>query len=346
MSVLLKRDAFRAAVFARDGGCCVICNEHAVDAHHIMERRLWPDGGYHLDNGASLCAGDHKLAESTEISTDDIRYYAGIKKIILPPHLYEDEVYDKWGNNILPDGRRLRGELFHDESVQKALAPVLHLFTNRVKYPRTYHLPWSPGTAPDDCVMGGLAMKATFYGKEVVITTKMDGENTTMYNDYLHARSLDFQPHPSRSWIKAKHAQICFDIPQDWRVCGENLYAKHTISYRHLSSYFLVFSIWNDRNICLDWDSTLEWINLLGLQPVPTLYRGVWDESIAKNMYHKTINGDESEGYVVRLADSFPYRNFRYSVAKYVRAGHVPVHATHWRHDIVIHNELESKNIV
>lgn len=66
-SKLLTRDAFREGVFARDGNCCVFCGRPAVDAHHILERRLWPDGGYYLNNGASVCAEHHMLCETTEI---------------------------------------------------------------------------------------------------------------------------------------------------------------------------------------------------------------------------------------------------------------------------------------
>jgi 5-methylcytosine-specific restriction endonuclease McrA len=42
---LLNRDEFREGVFERDNHKCVICGKPAVDAHHIMERRLFPDGG-------------------------------------------------------------------------------------------------------------------------------------------------------------------------------------------------------------------------------------------------------------------------------------------------------------
>ena len=82
----------------------------------------------------------------------------------------------------------MRGELFGDESVQKILDSVLCEFTTRVKYPRTWHLPWSPGATADDRVLDSVSH---FYGREIVVTTKMDGECTTMYSDFLHARSID-----------------------------------------------------------------------------------------------------------------------------------------------------------
>jgi hypothetical protein len=150
----------------------------AVDVHHIVERKLWADGGYFPANGVALCGPHHLEAEQTIISCEQLREWAGITEVILPEHLSEDEVWDKWGNLILPNGMRLRGELFYDDAVQKVLAPILHLFTNRVKYPRTFHLPWSPGRGKDDKGHSGTSM---FEGKEVVVTVKMDGECTSLY---------------------------------------------------------------------------------------------------------------------------------------------------------------------
>lgn len=175
---LLTRDKFRESVFERDNYKCVMCGDFAVDAHHIMERRLFNNDtfGYFIDNGASLCSCCHILAEQTLISPQELRDKIDIKNIILPPHLYRDAEYDKWGNEILQNGMRLKGELFYDESVQKILkeGDVLNSFSNYIKYPRTYHLPWSPGTTKDDRIMKDID---TLLNNEVVITLKMDGEN-------------------------------------------------------------------------------------------------------------------------------------------------------------------------
>ena len=336
---LLSRDEFREGVFARDGHCCVVCGAPAKDAHHVVERKLWIDGGYYLDNGASVCAACHLRAESTEISCDDLRQRCGIEHVHLPDHFCVDEVVDKWGNPILPSGQRLRGELFDDESVQKILAPVLHLFTSRVKYPRTYHLPWSPGKTSDDRTMDNPT--GMFGGADVVVTEKMDGECTTLYSDYLHARSIDYAPHRSRDFVKALHGRIAADIPEGWRVCGENLYGAHSIAYDRLPAYFLVFSIWNDKNECLPWDETVLWAKLLGLHVVPVLYRGPWNEAAVRafdGVATSQLGGDR-EGYVVRLAGGFHYRAFRQSVAKYVRKDHVQTDE-HWKAREVVPNRL------
>jgi 5-methylcytosine-specific restriction endonuclease McrA len=46
---LLTRDRFRESVLARDNHACVVCKRKGIplDAHHIIERRLFPDGGYY-----------------------------------------------------------------------------------------------------------------------------------------------------------------------------------------------------------------------------------------------------------------------------------------------------------
>ncbi|MBT4140719.1 MAG: RNA ligase family protein [Candidatus Latescibacteria bacterium] len=123
---------------------------------------------------------------------------------------------------------------------------------NHIKYPRTPHLPWSQGQSRDDQV---LSTTQHFEGKEVIVTEKMDGENTTMYHDHIHARSTTSSPHPSRDWVKKLWSQIQFNIPKGLRVCGENVFAKHSIHYRALPSYFLVFAIFEE-NVCLSWKET------------------------------------------------------------------------------------------
>lgn len=328
-TTLLSRDAFRAAVFARDQHRCVFCGQPAADAHHIMERRLWPDGGYYLANGASVCPEHHLLCETTELSVEDVRVACGITKVFVPPHLYEDQPYDKWGNPVLANGQRVRGELFQDASVQKVLAQggKLGIFTHWVKHPRTHHLPWSPSVQSDDRVIDSMA---AFEGERVIVTRKMDGEQTSCYTDYLHARSVDGRGHPSRNWVKQFWSTFCGDIPPGWRVCGENLYAQHSIYYHALPSYFMGFGVWDERNVRLGWDDMLEWFTLLGIVPVPVLYDGPYNEAAIRALWNP-LDAEESEGYVVSVAGPIAYSEFRHKVAKFVRPGHVQT-VKHWMH--------------
>ncbi|MFA5207546.1 MAG: RNA ligase family protein [Candidatus Paceibacterota bacterium] len=347
--ILLDRDTFRESVFKRDGFKCIICHEQAQDAHHIVERRLFgTTQGYFINNGASLCSKHHIQAEETTLSCEEIRKAAGITKIIMPDHFYQDAEYDKWGNEIQKNGTRLKGELFEDESVQKILKQgnVLGLFTDMVKYPRTYHLPWSEGMNRDDRMMTNVEV---FEEEEVIIGEKLDGENTTFGKTYTHARSLDSGSHPSRNWVKSLWAQVGYEIPEGWRVCGENMYAKHAIHYRKekgnaLSTYFYMFSIWNEKNICLSWHETEEWAQLLGLTLMPVLYKGIWDMKVIENLNKKVkATSDTMEGYVVRLAREFHYAEFRNVCGKFVRKNHVQNNHGHWSTNKIIKNELIEK---
>lgn len=208
---------------------------------------------------------------------------------------------------------------------------------HRVKYPRTRHLPWSPGSTSDDLYSDSLL---PFAGRPVIVTEKMDGENTTLYRDGLHARSIDGRHHPSRNWVKAMHGNMAHLIPSGWRVCGENLYALHSIGYQELPSYFLVFSIWNEENHCLSWEETTQWCRRLGLIHVPVLFDGLYDEALLRQM---APNTEHSEGYVVRFADSFAFEVFAEAVAKWVRPNHV-VSEEHWMHKRVVPNGLASED--
>lgn len=202
----------------------------------------------------------------------------------------------------------------------------------RVHYPRTPHLPWSPGASADDVRAGNLAGLA---GREVVVTEKLDGENTTLYADGLHARSPDSAHHPSRAWVKALHGRIARLIPPGWRVCGENMYARHSIPYADLESWFYAFSVW-DGDHCLDWDSTVRFARRLGV-PVPrVLWRGVFREKAIRAI---RVDTARQEGYVVRTVEGFTHREFPERVAKWVRKGHVRTDE-HWMFGPVIENGL------
>ncbi|WUS98663.1 AAA family ATPase [Streptomyces sp. NBC_00708] len=202
----------------------------------------------------------------------------------------------------------------------------------RTHYPRTPHLPWSPGATSDDVRMTDLAALA---GTEVVVTEKLDGENTTLYADGLHARSLDSAHHPSRTWVKALQARVGPRVPQGWRICGENMFARHSLAYGALESHFYGFSVW-DGDRCLGWDRTVEFLRSLGIPAPPVLWRGVFDAKALRALKPDT---GRQEGYVVRPAAAFPAARFGQVVGKWVRPGHV-VTDTHWMHAEVVENGL------
>lgn len=204
----------------------------------------------------------------------------------------------------------------------------------RTHYPRTPHLPWSPGATSDDVRIVDLS---GLRAREVVVTEKLDGENTTLYADGLHARSLDSGHHPSRAWVKSLQGRIGRGIPLGWRVCGENVFARHSLPYDELDSWFYGFSVWDGGGRCLGWDHTVRFLQGLGVPVPPVLWRGVLDERAERALRALKLDTSRQEGYVVRTVDGFGPDEFGQRVAKWVRTGHVQTD-THWMHAAVVEN--------
>ena len=55
---------------------------------------------------------------------------------------------------------------------------------------------------------------SNFFANNILV------HNCTWYNDYMHARSINSDNHPSRNWVKNLWAQKAYNIPEGWRVCG------------------------------------------------------------------------------------------------------------------------------
>ena len=197
---------------------------------------------------------------------------------------------------------------------------------NAVKYPRTYHLPFSEGRSSDDKIITDLS---SFIGKEIVVTEKMDGENTSLYSDRMHARSLDSQHNYTRDWVKKMHSVIKHDIPEGWRLCGENMAYYHSINYKNLEGFFYLLSVWNADNVCLSWDDTVEWASILDIPQPEVFYRGPFDIEILHDI-KDNLDYNICEGFVGRLTSSFHYDEFSSSVFKFVRKDHVNESSDHW----------------
>jgi hypothetical protein len=202
------------------------------------------------------------------------------------------------------------------------------------KYGRTFHLPISPGATSDDKIMhfvNGLMVD------DLVVTEKMDGENTTIHRAGSYARSPDSRYHPSRDWLKAFAAGITPYLDEGERIVGENLYARHSVAYDALPSYFLGFA-WIIGDEVQAWDLTLARFDELGIRPVPTLYRGPYRNGLFDDLA-KSLDLNRQEGFVARIANAFAETSMPESVGKYVREGHVQSEV-HWMKAALIPNRL------
>lgn len=202
------------------------------------------------------------------------------------------------------------------------------------KYGRTFHLPISPGATSDDKIMSSLD---GLMVDDLVVTEKMDGENTTIHAGGSHARSPDSRYHPSRDWLKAFAAGVSPYLAEGERVIGENLYARHSIGYDALSSYFLGFA-WIVGDEVQSWDRTQARFEELGIQPVPMLYRGPYRPALF-NELAQALDLTKQEGFVARIAGSFVESDMSKRIGKYVRQGHVQSQ-THWMKAELIPNGI------
>ena len=336
-NILLPTNAFKSLVLDRDGGACVCCQKPTDHVQMLLDSRLWDDGGYYLQNGVSLCKEHQEAMLTTALLPKQLREMAGIKVAVLPDSFSEDDNYDCWGNVIRPTGVRYKSELFDEPDAQHWIAAggFLNDFSPFYKHPSTPHLQWSKGVQRDDRV---LTTDAMFEGQEVIVTEKRDGENATLYSNYYHARSIDGRHHESRNWLKNFWGKIKHEIPEGWRISGENMYAQHSIGYSDLDSYFEAFFVWNEKNVKLQYDEAVEYLAMLGIKPVPIIDRFIYSKERAQQLA-KELDTDKCEGYVLSLARSFTYREFRTSVGKFVREDHVQTNK-HWMNQAVVPNKL------
>lgn len=260
---------------------------------------------------------------------------------------FECYITDKWGGfryNLHPNNGSFcyPGPLYHQMKDNGAFmwrfnhpnqwTPTVTP-DNPVKYPRTFHLPWSPGLTNEDRKMPSID-----FPEEILVTEKMDGENTTLYNFGFHARSVNYLRRSWRNRMEKLWEEIRADIPDKMRICGENLFAKHSIRYENLPSFFLVFSVW-ENDVCYSWDDTVGICDMLGLKTVPVLFRGrkselslfpdITGQQISKLNDRLMPKDHEREGYVIRPLHSFTADQFSTMVGKYVRPNHVQTDI-HW----------------
>lgn len=208
-----------------------------------------------------------------------------------------------------------------------------------MKYPRTYHLPFSPGLTNDDKKLKDRWFEY-YRGKEVVFTEKLDGSNTAMdhYDVYERSHTAPTR-HPWSRNLWDSSDGLFWKIKQyigpNETIYGENLYGVHSIEYNKLPCYWHMFAV-NDGDIWYSWNDVMEFANMLNVPYVPLLHHCTLhhedeiEEIINSLMESHSFYGDcGREGIVMRVVDSFPITDFSHFVCKYVRANHVQTDE-HW----------------
>jgi hypothetical protein len=195
-----------------------------------------------------------------------------------------------------------------------------------MKYGHTPILPWSPNCNHDDDDVF-LTNTDIFKGKRVIYTEKLDGENTSCFRNKIHARSEDGYGRAWQSYMQKYYAAFSSDIPEGMQICGECVYATHSITYQTLPTCYFVFAIFVD-GMSLSWNDVVMWSDLLGLDTVPVV------PDMPPFLHEvpipsKSAFGDTCEGYVVRNIEAYPVFEMEQNMGKAVRSHHVKTDV-HW----------------
>lgn len=202
------------------------------------------------------------------------------------------------------------------------------------KYPRTPHLPNSPGGTSDD---KRLASVDHLLFRPLIISEKLDGGNLCFTRTEVFARSHSSQAHGKMyAWAKSKHAANKDLISPGLSIFMEYCNWIHTIEYDVLPSYLFVIGVRDDETgTWLPWDHTEIWACELNLPTVPVIARNISfsrerDLSDFSDAAGKegSMHGPVREGVAVRLSGSFS--DLHSGVAKWVRKDFVPHDAEHW----------------
>jgi hypothetical protein len=220
------------------------------------------------------------------------------------------------------------------------------------KYNRTAHLPWSKGATNGDKIAKNIS---SLIGVELVITEKIDGSNSCIEKDGVFARTHAHSPtHPSFDWLKSFHQTIKWKLPNNTQFFGENVFAKHSISYNQLPGFFLLFGVRDWSISQIDLKNQAQWFSwravesealFLGVPTVPVLWQGkVKSEKELQKLTESLMLGDsqcggEKEGIVVRVEREFGDNEFEKCIMKQVRPSHVKTE-DHWSFQEMIKNHL------
>lgn len=212
------------------------------------------------------------------------------------------------------------------------------------KYGRTYHFPFSPGTTSDD------RFNHTYWEdiqrmETLVHTEKLDGENNCFNQFGVFARShVAPTTSPWTSQLRERWELMKNDLG-NIELFGENLYAVHSIEYKHIEEYYFVFAV-RQLDKWLSWEEVkfyaamfdLPTVPELAIEPTKDLTKEAlqikiesWakEESVFGSLNPFTDEDSTREGVVTRNKEEYPVEEFMHNVFKYVRKGHVKTDE-HW----------------
>ncbi len=248
------------------------------------------------------------------------------------------------------------------------------------KYPRTPHLQGSK-LQPGDEDLSQIPFEA-IRGKHLVIEEKIDGANTAISFDtdgtlllqsrghYLLGGAREVHYNLFKQWATVHTDAFYRVLGTRYIMYGEWMYAKHSVFYDALPSYFMEFDIFDrERGVYLDTPSRAALTSQMPICSVPLLASGTFQSTadvlklLGKSHYIRdghlarlrayceenglnveermaeTDQTDIMEGLYIKIEEDGCVQDR----LKYVRAGFAQGAATsshHWLHKAIIPNFL------
>jgi ATP-dependent RNA circularization protein (DNA/RNA ligase family) len=204
------------------------------------------------------------------------------------------------------------------------------------KYPHTPHWPWSLSKHRDDSVHPN---PSHFLNKWCVITEKLDGGNTKLFNGEVYARSVATPA--TQGWfdmVKKYHGYKS-KYYKDYVFCGEDIYGVHSIKYNPVrpEETFYLFGVLDlYDNTWLSWTEIEDIANEMDIKTVPVIQYGQYDSVDQITYYFEELMkygsklGPTKEGMTMRICHAFREdTNTFMNMCKYVRENHVQTDE-HW----------------
>lgn len=138
------------------------------------------------------------------------------------------------------------------------------------KYCRSLHAQISLGTTSDDRFMPDGYVKSFADMPNLILTEKLDGENSAFTKRGLFARSHTAPTVSPWSRPLRERWELIKNDLGDLEIFGEGMYGIHSLKYHNLESYYYVFGVReNDR--WLSWEEVKFYANLFDFPTVPEI---------------------------------------------------------------------------
>lgn len=222
--------------------------------------------------------------------------------------------------------------------------------TEFFRFPQTPHITWlSEGMPRDDKLLSPADLEE-FLSHELIVEEKIDGANlgfSISPEGKLQAQNrgsfIDLddpygQWKPIRWWLSTVRYALKDALGPNLMLFGEWCYARHTVNYTRLPSYFVAFDVY-DREAGAFWSVARRnaFAAELGIMVVPERARGQFDlDGLIALLGESVLTEGPAEGIYVRQEDG----DWLKQRAKLVRAEFVQAIEEHWSKRGIEENQL------